>query len=356
MPLWYVLARMRTALFLVVVSAVMACGKEKVQAVLPDEEDAGFDAGVEVDAGPTYVWDAGVVDAGPPLKGPPYPIVFLHGMAGWGNSGPLDYFNGVGDALTGAGETDIFFTAVSPYTSSADRAAQLSPQLEAIFAATHAEKINLVAHSQGGLDARLLASPAGLGYGDRIASITTVSTPHYGTKVADLVIPALGDDAPTVVDPVVEAVVALLGFGIYDLNNQDRTNLRTQLLDLSTDGAAQFNALYVDAPGVIYESYAGRTNLRTGRDACRNSVIDNDPWDLDPTNPALQLTATYLEGNPFDPDVNDGLVPVESARYGTFVQCIAADHLDEMGMNAGILFNAPDFYVKVVQRIRARGQ
>ena len=41
-------------------------------------------------------------------------VVFLHGMAGWGNSGPLDYFNGVGDALTAAGETEIFFTEVSP--------------------------------------------------------------------------------------------------------------------------------------------------------------------------------------------------------------------------------------------------
>ena len=132
--------------------------------------------------------------------------------------------------------------------------------------------------------------------------------------------------------------------------------LRAQLIDLSRDGAADFNSKYPDAPGVIYESYAGRTNLRAGRDACRNSVIANDPWDVDPTNPALQLTATYLEGNPFDPDVNDGLVPVESARYGTFVGCIAADHLDEMGMNAGVLFNAPDFYVKAVQRIRARGQ
>lgn len=347
---------MRLLLLFIVSFAVFACRVEKVQAVVTDDDDAGFDAGVEADAGVLPPWDAGVIDAGPPLRGPPYPVVFLHGMAGWGNSGPLDYFNGVGDALTAAGETEIFFTEVSPYASSVERAAQLGPQLEAIFASTHAAKLNLVAHSQGGLDARLLASPNGLNYGDRIASITTVSTPHFGTSVADLVLPVLGEDHPTAVDPVVEAVVALLGFSVYSLDNQDRTDLRAQLGDLSRDGSAAFNALYVDAPGVIYESYAGRTNLRTGRDACKNSVLANDPWDLDPTNPALQLTATYLEGNPFDPNVNDGLVPVESARYGTFVQCIAADHLDEMGMNAGILFNAPDFYVQVVQRLRARGQ
>ena len=44
-------------------------------------------------------------------------------------------------------------------------------------------KFNIIAHSQGGLDARYLATV--LGESHRIASITTISTPHHGTVVSD---------------------------------------------------------------------------------------------------------------------------------------------------------------------------
>ena len=37
------------------------------------------------------------------------------------------------------------------------------------------------------MDARVITSPQGLGYGDRVASVTTLATPHRGSKVADVV-------------------------------------------------------------------------------------------------------------------------------------------------------------------------
>lgn len=286
-------------------------------------------------------------------------MVFLHGMAGFVEAGaePFEraYFAGVAAALVAVGEENVYFARISPYADSLARAAQIAPQLDEILARTGAAKVNLVAHSQGGLDARILASPAGAGYSDRIASVSTVSTPHLGTKVADLALRALGNAAPSRLDPVVEAFVAWLGYNVYDLDAEAASDLRAQLRDLSEGNAAQFNARYLDAPGVLYESYAGRTNLRIGNSACAGSVFANQTNRVDPTSPALQLTATYLEGNPFDPEVNDGLVTVRSARWGTFVQCVPADHLDEMGQNLGVLFDAPRFYVELVARLRSRG-
>ena len=48
---------------------------------------------------------------------------------------------------------------------------------------TRAERVNLLAHSKGGLDARYLIST--LGMEAQIASLTTISTPHHGSSVAD---------------------------------------------------------------------------------------------------------------------------------------------------------------------------
>lgn len=285
-------------------------------------------------------------------------------MAGFVSAGSVPfeiaYFAGVVDALAGAGETSVFVTHASPFASSWQRAHEILPQLEEILRRTGKNKLNLVAHSQGGLDARLLASPHGLQAGDHIASVTTLSTPHLGTPVADLALDVLGEDRPSVVAPAVELLVRLLGRSVYDLDANAKSELRLQLLDLSEAQMARvFNPTYVDDPRVHYESYAGRTNLRRGDDACAGSVLANGP-ELDPTSPALQATTTYIEGNPLAPTVNDGLVGVQSARYGTFVSCVPADHIDEIGQLAdGDLglqpFDHVTFYRSLVGRLRTSG-
>ena len=291
----------------------------------------------------------------------PYPVVLLHGMAGFVSAGSapfeLVYFAGVINELASMGETEVYATVASPYASSWDRAHEIAPQLDAILARTGANKVNLVAHSQGGLDARLLASPNGLGYGDRIASVTMISAPNHGTHVADLALDVLGTDHPGVIDPAAELLVKLLGRNLYDLSPTAKSDLRKQLLDLSEAQMEHvFNRTYVDDPGVFYQSYAGRTNLRQGDAACAGSIMPNLDR-VDATSPLLQPTATLLEGDPFDPVVNDGLVPVASARYGAFVACVPADHMDEIGQlqvgDVGLHpFDHLAFYRAVLARLR----
>lgn len=325
------------------------------------DQDAGAEESSLVPARPSS--SSGNTDEpAPSASTGPYPIVFLHGMAGFVTSGAapfeLVYFAGVLETLAGAGETEVFATAASPFANSWDRAQQIAPQIDAVLAATGASKVNLVAHSQGGLDARLLASPHGLGYGNRIASVTLIATPNQGTHVADLALEVLGRDRPGLVDPAVELLVRLLGRSFYDLTPSAKSDLRAQLLDLSERQMARvFNRTYIDDPCVFYQSYAGRTNLRQGDAACAGS-LDPNPDQVDATSPLLQPTATLLEGNPFDPTVNDGLVTVASARYGAFVACLPADHMDEIGqLQVGDLgwhpFDHLAFYRGVVARLRA---
>lgn len=66
------------------------------------------------------------------------------------------------------------------------RASQLRDRVNEALAATGAEKVHIIAHSMGGLDARHMIVDKGMA--DRVASLTTIGTPHLGTILADHVI------------------------------------------------------------------------------------------------------------------------------------------------------------------------
>ncbi|WP_394821105.1 esterase/lipase family protein [Pendulispora albinea] len=291
-----------------------------------------------------------------------YPIVLVHGMGGFDRlkNLPLDivYFNGVKEDLAKRGETQVFTTIAPPYDTSEVRARYVADQIDKILAKTGAKKVNIIGHSQGGLDARVLASPNGLGYGDRIASITTVATPHRGSKVADLVL-GLTDAVPDdVLDAVTGAVLKLLQISVYELKTDP--HIRAQITELSEKYMTTvFNPKYKDDPRVRYSSYGGRTNLQVGLSACSGSTYPNDVFRVDAVPILLWPTTVYLQG--FTVKANDGLVTVDSSKWGEFLQCVPADHLREVGQ---FLANGPDnlskfdhldFFRTIVSRLRESG-
>jgi len=269
----------------------------------------------------------------------------------------VSYFNGVQADLEAQGEKQVFVTIAPPFDTSEDRATALKPQILAILAKTGAAKVNLIAHSQGGLDARVLASPGGLGMGDVIASITTIATPHRGTPAADLALGLVSGVPDATVSLVTDAFLQLLEDGVYSAEQSPK--LYAQANEMTTVYmASTFNPKYVDAPGVVYASYAGRTDLESGTGICDGGEYPNAPSSLDIPQAALGATADYIQADGFD---NDGLVPVESAKWGTFMQCVPADHLKEVGM---LFQNGADpvsgfdhlsFFRLVVARLRAEG-
>jgi triacylglycerol lipase len=300
------------------------------------------------------------IDAGP-LLGPPYPIVLLHGMGGFEQLQHLpvdvEYFNGVVADLKQHGEPEVFATLAAPYDSSEQRAQAIAAQLDVILATTHRAKVNLVGHSQGGLDARILASPQGLAYGDRIASVTTIATPHRGTQVCDAALGLLDVLPKGDVDAFTEALLKLLQKSVYEV--QTVPNLRSQVVELSEDYMLNhFNPKYLDDPRVKYASYAGRTNLQTGLLDC-DGKYPNDPLHVDLANPLFLPIAPLLAG-PLNHS-NDGLVTVESAKWGTFMQCVPADHLKEVGVlsvsqkDLVSKFDHLEFFRTVVSRVRGGG-
>jgi triacylglycerol lipase len=117
------------------------------------------------------------------------------GMFGFGKLASYDYFAHVERALVkrfaDAGEQLVTFVVdVAPTASIRRRAGRLA-ELVTRTADAHGP-IHLLGHSTGGLDARLVSSPSArlpvekesTAWLARLRSVTTMSTPHYGTPLA----------------------------------------------------------------------------------------------------------------------------------------------------------------------------
>jgi triacylglycerol lipase len=339
--------------------ALLACGSEAgAPAPGPDSSGgSGMHGGTPSSGAGDTIVTPGAATPEPAKGGAPYPVVFMHGMAGFGQLGlgpvSLTYFDGVVEDLTKRGES-VFVTVVPPFDTSAARAQALSKQIDDILKRTGKAKVNLVGHSQGGMDARVITSPQGLGYGDRVASVTTVATPHRGSKVADAVLGLLQYLPADVIDSVTGDFLALVEKTAYEL--QSDAHLRQQVVELSEKYMTTvFNPTYKDAPGVLYMSYGGRTNLRTGIGVCDDGKYANDAFDVDTTQAMLAPLAIFLEEGKLR--VNDGLVTVESAKWGEFQQCVPADHLKEVGQlgPAAQSFDHLKLFRDIVTRVRNAG-
>lgn len=128
-----------------------------------------------------------------------FPIVLAHGIARFDilleiqrrkfnlPENRLDdefqYFKNIKTHLESNGFEPVFHTNQN-FAGSVDfRAAQLRNEINEITAQTRADKVHIIAHSMGGLDARRMI--VDLRAADRVASLTTIGTPHLGTILAD---------------------------------------------------------------------------------------------------------------------------------------------------------------------------
>lgn len=251
------------------------------------------------------------------------PILLLHGFNA-GARGTWSFYK-VKEALEQDGHTVRLIT-VPPFASVAVRAQALRAQLDETLAQTGAREVNLIAHSMGGLDARYLIST--LGYGDRVATLTTISTPHRGSAVADTALKLI----PGKLDDVINMLATLWGMTYSEV--AQGSEVRQALTALSTDELARFNHANKDDDRVYYQSWAGVSSvlgLSNPKDleACDGKLLGH-PQQPDVMNAQLVVGAAAIApGLSLVP--NDGMVAVRDAKWGKFQGCVVADHLDEVG-------------------------
>ena len=169
-----------------------------------------------------------------------YPVVLVHGMAGFDNILGYDYFYGIKSALANVGTDDIYTPQVTGWDTNANRGVELLTYIEDLLAMTNAEKVNLIGHSQGGPTARYVASIKP----ELVASVTSIGSPHFGSETADLV-----DSVPDFLHGPVAAIVNAFGDLMAAISGGPGQNSNSLglLESMSTAGAAAFNADYSEA-------------------------------------------------------------------------------------------------------------
>jgi triacylglycerol lipase len=241
--------------------------------------------------------------------GTPLPVVLVHGFFGFDRTGlpglRVHYFRGIVKHLESLGchahAVRLPRTAAVP-----DRAKALVEKIEALG---H-DKVDIIAHSLGGLDARYAL--AKLGLASKVRSLVTIGTPHHGTPLANW-----GSSGPL---GVARKAIRLIGIPLH-------------AVDWLTPAALEkFNADVPNVPGVRYACVVGG---------------------LKQTSPALPIVAihAYLRrvAGP-----NDGVVPNSSQYWGETLAEIEADHFEQVGWRLTMTrgsFDALALYAYIVARL-----
>lgn len=168
-----------------------------------------------------------------------HPIVLVHGLLGFDSLlGVYDYWYGIPSALR-AGGAKVYVGSVSAANSSTARGEQLIRDLDHLRALYGHAKFNLIGHSHGGPTIRYVASVRP----DLVASVTSVGSPHKGSKVADALDATLPPGSP--LRPLVAGFVDALGTLLGALSgNGDPQDALAALASLNTAGSNAFNALH----------------------------------------------------------------------------------------------------------------
>jgi triacylglycerol lipase len=322
--------------------------------------DAGVsyaDARPDSTVQPDVTTDVGPDTADPPPSGP-RPILLAHGFAGFEHLADVEqmtYYFGVADVLEEEGET-IITGEVDPFNDSYDRGEELIDQIEEVVADSDYDRINVIGHSQGGLDARYAAHHRP----DLVAAVVTISTPHQGTLVSDIALEYV--DHPLLRD-IIDGIAKLFGRALYDKTGEG-TSFLEAMRQFSEPKIEEFNRRITNQPDVFYASIAGRTDGNLGENFCHSPNLAPflKRWEEvgDPVDPLLSVTEGVLDGA-YGGRPNDGLVRVSDAKWGEFWGCIPADHLDEVGQligddpGAGNDWEHIDFYRNLVDHLHDEG-
>ncbi|MBQ7386659.1 MAG: hypothetical protein IJW03_00670 [Clostridia bacterium] len=109
-----------------------------------------------------------------------YPIILVHGVAAK-QVRIMNAFGRIGDELDAAGYA-VYVADTDGFGRIESNAEQLRSFILRVLSDTGAEKVNIIAHSKGGLDSKYMICE--LGMEDCIASLTTLCTPHKGSIIA----------------------------------------------------------------------------------------------------------------------------------------------------------------------------
>lgn len=213
-----------------------------------------------------------------------YPILMVHGVF-FRDSKFFNYWGRVPGELIRNG-AEIYYGGQHSAASVERCGYELKAKIEEIVRTTGCEKVNIIAHSKGGLDSRFAISCLGM---DRyVASLTTVNTPHRGCEYADFIL----EHAPFVFKDFLARRYnsALKKFGEKD------SDFISAVTDLTAKNCSHFNDIALNSPNVFYQSIGSRMKKSSSAGF--------------PLNMSYHIVKLFCKRD------NDGLVDVESMKWG----------------------------------------
>ncbi len=213
-----------------------------------------------------------------------YPILLIHGM-GFRDSLPIHYYWGRIPGILRKHGAVVYSSMQDANAPTEHNARCLEPFIRDVLQKTGSPKVNIIAHSKGGLEARYLISTMGMG--DAVASLTTLSTPHNGSKTIDWLLPRF---RPLICmgSRLTDVWRRILGDSCADTF--------TVIEQLTTGYMQEFNRANPDDPRIFYQSYA--------------FVMKH--WYSDGLMGFANSVVYHFEGE------NDGLLTPDSARWTNF--------------------------------------
>ena len=259
-----------------------------------------------------------------------YPIMLVHGVF-FRDTKYFNYWGRIPKELINNG-AKIFYGNHQSAASIADSAEELKQSIKKVLKETGAEKVNIIAHSKGGLDCRYAISE--LGVSPYVASLTTINTPHRGCLFADYLLDKIPEEIQNKVATAYNTALKELG----DTN----PDFLAAVNNLTDEYCNELNKT-LHMPDDIYCQSVG-------------SIIKRASGGRFPLNFSYHIVK-YFDGH------NDGLVGEGSFKWGEKFTLLkpryrrGISHGDMIDLNRKNLkgFDVREFYVNLVNELKNKG-
>ena len=250
-----------------------------------------------------------------------YPIVLVHGIFAHDRKSIFSFWGKIPEVLESMG-IPVFLGNTDAWGDCESNALILKNTIEDILLETNSEKVNIIAHSKGGIDSRYLIWKHD--FGDKVASITTICTPHNGSEIADLIY-----NQKITHTKLTKKALAIFG----KLHGDTNPNLYNVNYQLTTAEMKKFNEKIVMDSRVFYQSlYTTMNNA-------------SDDW---------MFFFSYLYVKKIS-GKNDGIVSEQSAQWGDNHRKIedGISHAEIVDYKKKAISgkNIPDIYVKIAKEL-----
>jgi triacylglycerol lipase len=259
-----------------------------------------------------------------------YPVLLVHGVF-WRDWKYRVIWGRIPDELVANGATCYFGNNKSSATV-AESGAELADRIKSIVEETGCEKLNIIAHSKGGLDSRYAISR--MGAGKYTASLTTICTPHRGCPSMRKLVERIPQKAIYYVNKNYETLFTVLG--------DENPDFLGGLAGITDTVCAELNEIMPDDPSVYYQSVGSKMKSSKG------AIFP------------LSLGYSIIKEEEGE---NDGLVAVDSMAWGNFLGVVSP--VGKQGISHGDMvdltrkniegFDVCEFYVDLVSRLKERG-